>query len=170
MREWIKQLHRRVFRQRAAEQTQPVRLVMVAAAAMAATEVRTINVEEWLDHKAQELNGDWSLARLGSFSRGEDAIARQTAAATLKPTEELSLELAQDELYARSAIRVRTLLGQTVGYLEPSAAEQVSGQMRAGELVRCFVYKVTLNEQESTSSVILALMSWAFSPVASTVC
>ena len=164
MRGWTKHLENWVFRQRATEETQAVTLLKAQPSTTAASELGTIDVEEWVERKAQELNGDWSPARLGGFSRGEDAAARQLAAAMLHPTEELALEFAPDELYSGASVRVRTLEGRIVGYLESSVSETVSRQMKEGELVRCFVYSVTLNERQLPSSILLAVVSGAFSP------
>lgn len=170
MRGWSKQLLQWAGRQRSAveDQAGPVRVPPPAVPSTNAVPERTVlEVEEWLEQKASELNGDWSLARLSGFSRGEDAAARQVAAALLRPTEELSIEPAPEDLYSTAAMRVCTLEGITIGYLESRVAETVSRQLKEGDLIRCFVYKVTLNERQLPSNVVLAVMSWALSPVPS---
>lgn len=82
------------------------------------------DVEAWLDRKAEELNGDWGFVRLAGYSRGEEATLRQVAAATLRPTEELLVESDPDNLYSSTAVRVRTVDGTEIGYLEHIAAER----------------------------------------------
>ena len=170
MRGWSKQLLQWAGRQRPDEEDQasPSQVQMPAVPSTNAVPERTVlEVEEWLEQKANELNGDWSLARLSGFSRGEDAAARQVAAASLRSAEELLIEPAPEDLYSTAAMRVCTLEGVTVGYLESRVAETVSRQLKEGNLIRCFVYKVTLNERQLPSTVVLAVMSWALSPVSS---
>ena len=168
MREWSKQLVKWATRPRAAKKEKEFGTPQVQSPYGFATdsvpEPTGIDVEAWLEEKAKELNGDWSLARLSGFSRGQNVVARQVAAALLRPTEELWVEPAPEDLYSGSAMRVRTLEGTMVGYLEPSVAETASRQIREGVLVRCFVYKVTLNDKKLPSSILVALMSWALSP------
>lgn len=164
MRGWTRQLGNRLLRRPASEEQQVVEVLGVQPSLPATSKLEQISVESWLDHKAQELNGDWSLASLGGLFRGDDAADRQTAAAMLQATEELSLEFVPDELYSTASVRVRTLEGRIVGQLESSVAETVSRQIKEGGLVRCFVYRVTLNERRLPSSILLALMSWAFCP------
>lgn len=120
-----------------------------------------LDIEGWLDQKAEELNGEWTFARLTGFSRGEHAAARQAVAASLCPTDELWVESSPEDLYSLTALRLRTVQGAVVGCLEPAAAEAAARQIEDGGMIRCFVYSVTLTENQ-VPGVLLALMSWAF--------
>lgn len=161
MPSWISNLKDRVRKERLAtgKVVDYQQQVDVPEAVKPLSEPAGLIVEAWLDRKAEELNGDWVFVRLAGFSRGDEATARQVAAATLRPTEELRVEADPENLYSATAVRVCTVDGTELGYLEHIAAERISRQMRSGNLVRCFVYSVTLNDQGLPSSVMLALMS-----------
>ena len=163
MRLWISQVKGRLTRRghtRRAEESDSQQFALSGVTPGYAEHVG-LDVEAWLDQKAEELNGEWVFARLAGFSRGDEAAARQLAAAGLQPKEELQVESFPEDLYSSTAMRVLTVGGTEVGFLEPTAAEAVSRQMRDGDLIRCFVYRVTKNAENMPSSVMLALMSWA---------
>lgn len=159
MREWAKELGKAVFRRRDTEVTQVAPVSFAQATTAVVEALGTASVEHWLEQKGQQLNRDWSLARLGGFSRGDDAATRQRAGAMLRPTEEVFLESALDELSSEPSIQVRTQEGSIVGTLEPYIAKEITQQMAEGELVRCFVYSVTVTESRIPSSILLAVMS-----------
>lgn len=101
MRGWSKQLLQWAGKQRpvAEDQASSVQVPLSAVPSMnTAPECTVLEVEEWLDQKANELNAHWSLARLSGFSREDDAATRQIATALLRPTEELSVKPAPEDL------------------------------------------------------------------------
>lgn len=167
MRGWAKGIGQRMFRGRTTKSPQAAPVFQYQPAAAGTDALSSVNVEHWLEQKAQELNGEWRLARVGGFSRGDDVDTRQRAGAMLRPTEEVFLESVLDELSSEPIINVRTIGGVVVGHLESSVATTVARQMIEGELVRSFVYSVTLTETRVPSRILLAVMFWRFVPTCS---
>lgn len=162
MRGWMQELVKWTGRRCPAEESRTPTDVQVHPPAPPsppqAPELLGLDVDNWLEEKSAELNGDWMLARLSGVFRGENTAARQAAAALLRPTDELWLELAPEQIYSNAAVRIRIPEGDALGYLEPSLGEAVSRQIKGGRLVRCFVYKVTLNDRQLPSAILLALL------------
>lgn len=121
------------------------------------------DIEAWLDRRAQELNGEWKIVWLAGLGRARDKAAKHLALASLTPGDELRLEHELDNLYTDAAIRVSTISGAALGYLEAHVAEQVHQLQSAGELIRCFLYGITW-EKSHPAVVRLALMRWSVLP------
>lgn len=120
-----------------------------------------MDVEEWLDRRAEDLNGEWTLARLGGLRHASE---KRLLLASLCPSDELRLEHELDNLYTDTAFRVSTMSGAALGYLEPEAARRVYEMQSNCDMVRCFLHSITWHTDARPPAVQLALMRWTLRP------
>ncbi|MGI4758559.1 MAG: hypothetical protein ACRYGF_17125 [Janthinobacterium lividum] len=115
--------------------------------------------ESWLDQRANDVRGEWTVARLGGLSRTEGKVKRLQTLAALTPLQELYLEADAEELNAAQAVRVFTMSNLMIGYLEPSAAAVFYEQSERNHVVLGYVYQTNWLEGMCTH-VLIALLSW----------
>lgn len=119
----------------------------------------TVTSQNWLDQRANDVCGEWTVARLAGLSRSEGKAERLQVLAGLTALQELHLEADEEALNAARSVRVLTMSGVTIGFLEPSAAALFSDQNQRDHVVLGYVYESSWLEG-MCAHVLIALISW----------
>lgn len=115
--------------------------------------------ERWLDERAHELHGEWTTARLATFSRTEEKGERWRALAGLLPLQEVRLQLGSPDSLDNESVHAYTMHGAPLGRLEAAAATFFREQSSHTHVVLGYVYEVLWRNGECTR-VVVALVSW----------
>lgn len=115
--------------------------------------------EAWLDERAEDLNGEWTVARLAGLSRREGKAERRCALSSLVTLEELRLKPDPHGSYMDNNVQVFTMKGLLLGQLDPEAAALFHEQSNSSHIVRAYVYATQWAHNDCTG-VLIALVTW----------
>jgi len=95
---------------------------------------------------------------VGVNQRNSDGTARQEILKTCRPRQLLWLVREPGNRHDRNAVKVTTLEGEQLGYLDRQLGQKVAKQLLAGDTIWAFVRSVLEDEGTSNYGIVIVLM------------